>query len=79
MTYVEHITFTCDLPASYDSELLDMAFEVSAFKGINSHLDARNIRAFYILSPENSLEFFPLDETNYITHAEITEGGDWVY
>ena len=77
-SYVEHVTFTCDLPTSYDTELLDIAFEVSAFKGTNSHLDAPNIRVFYIVSAENSLEFFPLDETNYITHAEITEGGDGV-
>ena len=33
---------------------------------------------YIVTSPENSLEFFPLDGTNYITHAEITEGGDGV-
>ena len=31
-----------------------------------------------IVSPENSLEFFPLDGTNYIAHAEITEDGHGV-
>ena len=32
----------------------------------------------YVTSPENSLEFFPLDGSNYIEHAEITEGGQGV-
>ena len=79
--YVEHVTVTCDLPTSstiYNTELLDMAFEVNAFSGTNTHHDAPGREILYIVSPENSLEFFPLDGTNYITHAEITEGGDGV-
>ena len=77
-SYVEHVTVTCDLPTIYNTESLNMAFEVGAFSGINAHLDAPNAQVVYIVSAENSLEFFPLDETNYITHAEITEGGDGV-
>ena len=77
-SYVEHVTFTCDLPASYNTELLDMAFEVNSYSGSNAHFDAPNAQVFYIVSPENSLEFFPLDRSNYIEHAEITEDGQGV-
>ena len=76
--YVEQMTVTCDLPDSYNSELLGMAFEVSLYKGNNSHHDFARGRTSYAVSAANSLEFFPLDRSNYITHAEITEGGDGV-
>ena len=76
--YVEQMTVTCDLPDSYNSELLGMAFEVSLYKGNNSHHDFARGRTSYAVSAANSLEFFPLDGSNYIAHAEITEDGQGV-
>ena len=76
--YLEYVTVTCDLPAGYETELLDMAIQIRGVLGLTGHQIGQNTRSDYAIRAENSLEFFPLDETNYITHAEITEGGDGV-
>ena len=76
--YLEYVTVTCELPAGYESELLDMAIQIRASIGVNSHQIGRSDQSNYAIRAENSLEFFPLDGSNYITHAEITEGGDGV-
>ena len=44
-------------------------------KALTAHHDEQNTTVSYIVTPENSLEFFPLDRSNYIEHAEITEDG----
>ena len=76
--YLEYVTVTCDLPTGYETELLDMAIQIRGVLGLTGHQIGPNTRSDYAIRAENSLEFFPLDETNYITHAEITEDGQGV-
>ena len=84
--YAEIMTLTCNLPASASAQLWGMSYHLSAYgnsafahhTGIGD-VDVQGDEAdSYVTSPENSLEFFPLDGSNYIEHAEITEGGDGV-
>ena len=74
--YLEYVTVTCDLPTGYETELLDMAIQIRGVLGLTGHQIGPNTRSDYAIRAENSLEFFPLDGSNYIAHAEITEGGD---
>ena len=84
--YAELMTLTCNLPASASTQLLGMSYHLSAYgnAALGHHVDGSddgnsgNNLDSYVTSPENSLEFFPLDGSNYITHAEITEGGTGV-
>ena len=81
--YAELMTLTCNLPASASTQLLGMSYHLSAYgnAALGHHVDGSddgnsgNNLDSYVTSPENSLEFFPLDGSNYITHAEITEDG----
>ena len=77
--YTELMTLTCNLPATASEQLLGMSYHLSAYgnAAFGHHVGA-NLADSYVTSPENSLEFFPLDGSNYITHAEITEGGTGV-
>ena len=71
------VSLTCDLTGIAENALWGMASHPANFNQSGHHLGVNEF-ARYVVSPENSLEFFPLDGTNYITHAEITEGGDGV-
>ena len=81
--YAELMTLTCNLPASASTQLLGMSYHLSAYgnAALGHHVDGSddgnsgNNLDSYVTSPENSLEFFPLDGSNYIEHAEITEDG----
>ena len=75
--YTELMTLTCNLPATASTQLLGMSYHLSAYRNLGHHVGA-NLADRYVTSPENSLEFFPLDGSNYIKHAEITEGGNGV-
>ena len=74
-SYTSLIKLTCSI--SDVTQLWDMDYHVGMYRTLSQHVGA-NAQLVYIVSPENSLEFFPLDGTNYIAHAEITEGGDGV-
>ena len=77
--YAELMTLTCNLPASASNQLLGMSYHLSAYGNLAlGHHVGEDLGDSYVTSPENSLEFFPLDGSNYIEHAEITEGGDGV-
>ena len=77
--YAELMTFTCNFPSAASNQLLGMSYHLSAYgnAAFGHHIGA-TLADSYVTSPENSLEFFPLDGSNYITHAEITEGGTGV-
>ena len=77
--YAELMTLTCNFPASASNQLLGMSYHLSAYGNLafGHHIGA-DLADSYVTSPENSLEFFPLDGSNYIAHAEITEGGTGV-
>ena len=77
--YAELMTLTCNLPATASAQLLRMSYHLTAYGNLAfGHHVGASAGDSYVTSPENSLEFFPLDGTNYIEHAEITEGGDGV-
>ena len=77
--YAELMTLTCNLPASASNQLLGMSYHLSAYgNAAFGHHIGVTAGDSYVTSPENSLEFLPLDGSNYIAHAEITEGGDGV-
>ena len=71
-SYTSLIRLTCSI--SDVAQLWDMDYHVGMYRTLSQHVGA-NAQLSYIISPENSLEFFPLDNSNYITHAEITEDG----
>ena len=74
-SYTSLIKLTCSI--SDVTQLWNMDYHVGMYRTLSQHVGA-NAQLVYIVSPENSLEFFPLDGSNYIMHAEITEGGDGV-
>ena len=74
-SYTSLIKLTCSI--SDVTQLWNMDYHVGMYRTLSQHVGA-NAQLVYIVSPENSLEFLPLDGTNYIAHAEITEGGDGV-
>ena len=74
--YAEIVTITCNLPATASAQLLGMSYHLSAYgNAAFGHHVGVSAGDSYVTSPENSLEFFPLDGSNYIEHAEITEDG----
>ena len=73
-SYTSLVKLTCSLSDSDTTKLWNMDYHIAMYRTLSQHIGA-NAQINYIVSPENSLEFFPLDETNYITHAEITEDG----
>ena len=74
--YAELMTLTCNLPVTASAQLLGMSYHLSAYGNLAfGHHVGADAGNSYVTSPENSLEFFPLDGSNYITHAEITEDG----
>ena len=77
--YAEVVTLTCNLPAIASTQLLGMSYHLSAYgNAAFAHHVGINAGNSYVNKPENSLEFFPLDGSNYIEHAEITEDGQGV-
>ena len=59
------VSLTCDLTAIAVDAVWGMASHPANFNQSSHHLGVNEF-ARYIVSPENSLEFFPLDGTNYI-------------
>ena len=77
--YTDFLTITCNLPATASTQLLGMSYHLANYGNLAfGHHVGADPGDSYVTSPENSLEFFPLDGSNYIEHAEITEGGQGV-
>ena len=76
-TYQTVMSIDCPLPANSENNLWGMTFHPSGHNQNGHHIFGNVFTGFarYSHSPENSLEFFPLDNSNYITHAEIAEDG----
>ena len=74
-SYTSLVKLTCSI--SDVTKLWNMDYHVGMYRNLSQHVGA-NEEVSYIISPENSLEFFPLDGSNYIVHAEITEDGQGV-
>ena len=75
-SYTSLIKLTCNI-SDATTRLWNMDYHVGMYRTLSQHIGS-NAQLVYIVSPENSLEFFPLDGSNYIAHAEITEDGQGV-